>query len=193
MSTLKITEIQESPNNPRTITKEKFDKLVKSIKEFPEMLQARPIVVSPDNIILGGNMRFRACKAAGLKKVPVYVATWDEVKSKQFVIKDNTNFGQWDWDELANDWNTIELAEWGLDVWENPDDVNDLDAELEWTDMPAFEQEDLTPSRQIIVSFRNEKDVQAFAKLLGQKITDKTKSVWHPFAENEKQFDKTYD
>jgi len=81
------------------------------------MLEARPIVVNPDMIVLGGNMRLKACKAAGLAEAPVYVATWEESKAKEFIVKDNVGFGEWDWDILANEWDAVELEEWGLDVW----------------------------------------------------------------------------
>lgn len=81
------------------------------------MLEARPIVVNPDMIVLGGNMRLKACKAAGLQEAPVYVASWEESKAKEFIVKDNVGFGEWDWDILANEWDALELEEWGLDVW----------------------------------------------------------------------------
>lgn len=116
MNTLKITEITENPNNPRTISKENYRKLVKSLAEFPEMLNARPIVVNEDRVILGGNMRFRACKEAGLKEVAVYVASWSEVKQKQFVVKDNVSFGEWNFDVLANDWEIKELEELAIHI-----------------------------------------------------------------------------
>lgn len=118
MNTLKTTKIRPNPNNPRIIRDEKFRQLVKSLRDFPEMLQARPIVVDPDNMVLGGNMRLKACVEAGIKEVPVYVATWDEIQQKQFIIKDNIGYGEWDWDMLANEWDATELAEWGLDVWQ---------------------------------------------------------------------------
>ena len=85
------------------------------------MLEARPIVVNPDMVVLGGNMRLKACKAAGLTEAPVYVASWEESKAKEFIVKDNVGFGEWDWDILANEWDAIELEEWGLDVW-TPDE-----------------------------------------------------------------------
>jgi ParB-like chromosome segregation protein Spo0J len=116
MSTLKITEIKENPNNPRTITKKKYNELVQSIKGFPEMLEAKPIVVNPEHVILGGNQRFKAAKAAGLKKVPVYVASWDEIKQQEFIIKDNLHSGEWDWDILANNHDAEELIEWGMEI-----------------------------------------------------------------------------
>lgn len=123
----KLSEIRENPNNPRTIKEDKFEKLVRSIQTFPEMLEARPIVVNPDMIVLGGNMRLKACKAAGLTEAPVYVATWEESKAKEFIVKDNVGFGEWDWDILANEWDAVELEEWGLDVWQpEPEEVEGL-------------------------------------------------------------------
>ena len=117
---IKIHKIKSNPNNPRLIKDVKFKKLVKSIKEFPEMLKLRPIVVDEKNIILGGNMRHKACIEAGLKEV--YVIQADDLTEKQkeeFIIKDNVGFGEWDWDLLANDWTNEKLNEWGLDVWED--------------------------------------------------------------------------
>ena len=113
---IKVSDIKSNQNNPRVIKDDKFDKLVTSIKEFPEMLEARPIVVNPDMVVLGGNMRLKALKAAGVKEAPVYVATWDEIKQKEFIIKDNVSFGECDWDTLANEWDAEELGEWGLDL-----------------------------------------------------------------------------
>ena len=121
-----IHAIQKNPENPRTITGEKFKKLVKSIQEFPEMLQARPIVVDPSYTILGGNMRYRACIEAGLQEVPVYVATWEESKNPRFIIQDNASYGEWDYDALANDWDATDLNEWGLDLWQEEKEVEGL-------------------------------------------------------------------
>lgn len=116
---LKVSEIKNNPNNPRIIKDDKFKKLVASIQEFPEMLDAREIVVNTDNIILGGNMRYKAAKEAGLKEVPVKIVDWSEDKQRQFVIKDNVSGGEWDWDLIANEWDAEELDAWGLDT---PDD-----------------------------------------------------------------------
>jgi ParB-like chromosome segregation protein Spo0J len=115
--TVKISEVKSNPNNPRIIKDEKFEKLVKSIKEFPEMLNIRPIVVNADMVVLGGNMRLKACKEAGLKEVAIIKAEdLTEEQQKQFIIKDNVGFGEWDWEGLANQWDENELAEWGLDI-----------------------------------------------------------------------------
>jgi len=114
---VKIGEIKPNPNNPRLIKDEKFKSLVKSIQNFPEMLELRPIVVNADMIILGGNMRFKACKEAGLKEVPVTIAKGlTPEQEREFIIKDNVSGGDWDWEMLAQEWNADELEEWGLDL-----------------------------------------------------------------------------
>jgi len=120
---VKISKVKGNPNNPRIIKNDKFKKLVKSIQEFPEMLKLRPIVVDEDMMVLGGNMRLKASKGAGLKEVWIEVAEGlTEEQKKEFIVKDNVGFGEWEWDMLANEWDSVQLAEWGLDVWENEDD-----------------------------------------------------------------------
>jgi ParB-like chromosome segregation protein Spo0J len=112
-----IQKVRSNPKNPRIIRNEKFKKLVKSIQEFPEMLDLRPIVVDKDMVVLGGNMRLKACIEAGLKEVPILVA--DNLSAEQeaeFIIKDNSSFGEWDWEILANEWDVDSLNEWGLDL-----------------------------------------------------------------------------
>lgn len=113
---VKISEVKVNPNNPRLIKDDKFKKLVNSIKEFPEMLNIRPIVVNQEMIILGGNMRYKACVEAGIKEVPVIITNLSEEQQKEFLIKDNVSGGEWDWDMLANEWNVEELEQWGIDI-----------------------------------------------------------------------------
>ncbi len=118
----KINEIKSNELNPRWIKDSKFEKLVKSINEFPEMLELRPIVVDENMTILGGNMRYKACVEAGLKEIPIIIANkLSETQKKEFIIKDNIGFGEWDWDILSNEWNVDELNNWSLDVpkWED--------------------------------------------------------------------------
>ena len=129
---VKISKVKGNPSNPRIIKNDKFKKLVKSIQDFPEMLKLRPIVVDEDMIVLGGNMRLKASKDAGLKEVWIEIAEGlTEEQKKEFIVKDNVGFGEWEWDILANEWDSVQLAEWGLDVWQNEDDeqnndVNDI-------------------------------------------------------------------
>lgn len=129
-----IKEVKPNPNNPRIIKDDKFKKLVNSILEFPKMLEIRPIVVNDDMIVLGGNMRLKACKEAGLKEVPIIMASdLTEDEQKQFIIKDNVSGGEWDWDMLANEWNVEELDAWGLDL---PDFGKEIEAEEDDYEVP---------------------------------------------------------
>jgi hypothetical protein len=111
-----ITEVISNPNNPRLIKDDKFKKLVKSIQEFPDMLNVRPIVVNKDMVVLGGNMRLKAIKEAGIKEINIEIVDWSEDKQKEFIIKDNASFGEWDWSDLANNWDSEELTDWGVDI-----------------------------------------------------------------------------
>ena len=173
---MKINELKSNENNPRIIKDSKFKKLVKSIKDFPEMLELRPIVIDEDNIILGGNMRYRACIEAGLKEVPVKIAKGLTAEQKQeFIVKDNVGFGEWDWAMLGNEWDSVEITDWGLDVWQNYDDnvgkINKGDENSEWVGMPEFEAADNT--LKIIIHFENEKDREVFAKEHNLEFTKK--------------------
>jgi ParB-like chromosome segregation protein Spo0J len=114
---VKINEVKSNPNNPRLIKDEKFKQLVKSIQDFPDMLKLRPIVVNDDMVVLGGNMRLKACKEAGLKEVSIIKASsLTEEQQKEFIIKDNLGYGEWDWDSIANEWDVEQLNDWGLDI-----------------------------------------------------------------------------
>jgi hypothetical protein len=121
---MKITDLKPNPNNPRIIKDDKFKKLVTSLSEFPEMMEKRPMVCVTDTdgklYPLGGNMRLRALKELKYKEIPdtwiMLADEWSEEKRKEFTIKDNVGFGEWDFDTLANEWNVEELAEWGLDI-----------------------------------------------------------------------------
>ncbi len=171
---VKINEVKENPTNPRTIKDYKFAKLVKSIKDFPDMLEKRPIVVDESMIVLGGNMRLKACREAGLKEIWIDVAErWTEEQKKEFIIKDNVGYGEWDWDILANEYETELLSDWGLDVWQPEEEVDysilngldDLDSEIDNMERNVktaiqieFESEDYEPVKKIIDELRK-KDV----------------------------------
>ena len=131
-----INKVFSNTNNPRIIKDYKFKQLVKSIKEFPEMLEKRPIVVDEDMIVLGGNMRLKACKEAGLKEVHIDIAKdWSDVQKEQFIIKDNVGFGEWDWDLLANEWDSQQLEDWGLEGFPFEEEV--LEAEEDNYEAPS--------------------------------------------------------
>lgn len=135
MQLLPIKKIVANPNNPRIIKDDKFKKLVQSIKDFPKMLELRPIVVDEDNVVLGGNMRLRALQELGIKEVPVlYANDLTEEQKKEFIIKDNVGFGEWEWDVLANEWDVDKLTEWGLDIpifKDAEDELKDLSSEID--------------------------------------------------------------
>jgi hypothetical protein len=124
---VKINKIKTNPNNPRLIKGHKFEKLVQSIKDFPEMLKLRPIVVNKEMIVLGGNMRLKACIDAGLKEVWIAKA-WEltQEQEQEFIVKDNVGFGEWDWDMLANGWENDKLNDWGMDVWTDSANLDDF-------------------------------------------------------------------
>ena len=112
-----ISKIKENENNPRIIRHEKFLKLVQSVKDFPEMLELRPIVVNKDMVIIGGNMRYNACLEAGIEKVPILVANLTPEQEKEFMIKDNVSGGEWDYSALKIEWGSKPLGDWGVDNW----------------------------------------------------------------------------
>lgn len=118
---VKISQIKPNPSNPRLIKDERFHKLLKSIKEFPEMLEKRPVVCFTDTdgkyVVLGGNMRLKASKEAKLKELEIILADdWTEDQKKEFIIKDNIGYGEWEWDSLANEWDVDQLDDWGLEM-----------------------------------------------------------------------------
>ena len=168
----KISNVKLNPNNPRLIKDDKFKKLVQSIKDFPEMLNIRPIVVNKDMIILGGNMRYKACKEAGLKEIPVIITDLTEDKQREFLIKDNTSGGEWDWEVLANEWNSEELEAWGLDL------VGfDLDSEDLGTDF-SLPDGDKAPFQQMTFTLADEQ-----AEQIKNAIADIKKTEEYKYAE----------
>jgi len=152
---MKINLIKPNPNNPRIIKDDKFKKLVQSIKDFPQMLELRPIVIDENNIVLGGNMRLKACQELGLKDVPtIYAKDLTEDQKKEFIIKDNVGFGEWNWDDLANDWDEELLVEWGLDL-----PIGQQIDELEDGDEILLEQAiQLKPKREYVVIMCDEEN-----------------------------------
>jgi DNA modification methylase len=142
MKRVPISQVIPNPTNPRIIKDDKFKKLTKSIQEFPQMLELRPIVVDSNMVVLGGNMRLKACIAAGLKEVPIIVAdNLTEQQQAEFIIKDNVGFGEWDWDLLANQWDVEALEDWGLEL---PfDNTPVLEAEEDDYEAPSEIQTDI--------------------------------------------------
>lgn len=141
MKLVKISEVKPNPKNPRIIKDGKFKKLVKSIQEFPDMLNKRPIIVFTDTdgkyVVLGGNMRLKALNELKFKEIPVIVADeWTEEQKAEFLIKDNVGFGEWDWDSLANEWDVEKLDDWGLDLPVDLSVAEELEAEEDNYEIP---------------------------------------------------------
>jgi len=154
---IKISKIKLNPNNPRLIKDDNFAKLVQSVKDFPEMLEIRPIVVNKDFIVLGGNMRFRACIEAGLKEVPVIVTNLSQEKQREFLIKDNVSGGDWDWNLLANEWDNNKLEEWGVKLTGFDGDGKDLgtDFELPSGEKSGFQQMTFNLADEQVTEIKN--------------------------------------
>ena len=179
---VKISKVKGNPNNPRIIKNDKFKKLVKSIQEFPEMLKLRPIVVDEDMMVLGGNMRLKASKDAGLKEVWIEVAEGlTEEQKQEFIVKDNVGFGEWEWDMLANEWDSVQLSEWGLDVWENHDDtiVEDDNIYTRKIESPTYEPKNLKPKPNEL--YETKKVEELIEKIQSLKL-DKTEEAFLIYA-----------
>lgn len=160
MKRVDINQVLPNTDNPRFIKDYKFEKLVKSIKEFPQMLDLRPIVVNKEMVVLGGNMRLKACVEAGIKEVPIIFAdSLTPEQEREFIIKDNSSFGEWDWDLLANEWDTDQLTDWGLDI---PNFDNDIEDEKDLSDQ-------LEQSFKIEIDLESEEEQE---KMYNQLITD---------------------
>jgi len=167
-----ISKIKGNPNNPRIIKNDKFKKLVASIKGFPEMLKLRPIVVDEDMVVLGGNMRLKASKDAGLKEVWIEIAEGlTEEQKKEFIVKDNVGFGEWEWDILANEWDSLKLEDWGLDVWVNEDD-------LEEPDFNELTAENNNKPPTIKITFANENDLQNAEEEIAKIVSKYNKAFY---------------
>ena len=141
---MKLSAIKPNPNNPRLIKDEKFTRLCESLRSFPEMLRLRPVVINEAGVIIGGNMRYKAAKEIGMKTIPVmHAKDLTPEQEREFIIKDNVGFGEWDWETLANEWESEKLEDWGVDL---PDmDVKALDAEEDDYEIPEEIKTDIVP------------------------------------------------
>lgn len=142
-------QIEGLPKNPRILKDDKYKKLVTSIKEDPEMLELREVIAYDNDgelVVIAGNMRLKACKEAGLDEVPTKILPKDTPvdKLKRYTIKDNNSFGEWSYDDLANEWDAEELDEWGLDT---PDDWDEEEAEIEEDEAPEVDESEPPKSK----------------------------------------------
>jgi site-specific DNA-methyltransferase (adenine-specific) len=175
-----ISRVKPNPNNPRIIKDEKFAKLVKSIQDFPDMLNKRPLVCYTDTdgqfVVLGGNMRLKAAKECKLKEIPIILADeWTAEQRSEFLIKDNVGFGEWDWEQLANEWDVQQLEDWGLDV---PDfEGEELEAQEDDYEIPDIVQTDIVLGDLFEIGEHrllcgDSTDSDAVARLMDGKIAD---------------------
>ena len=189
-----INSLNPAEYNPRQISNKQYEDLKASMEKFGCV---DPIIINinPErlNVVVGGHQRLRILRELGAEKVPTVSVNLSEEDERELNVRLNKSGGEWDMDILANEFDIVDLKDWGFkdtDFGFNIDKINPQD---EWEGMPEFKQEDKTPQKQIIVSFKNEKDMQLFSELIGQKLTNKTKSIWYPKVEIEKYMDKRYE
>lgn len=190
---ISLSSIHPNPNNPRHIKDGKFAQLVDSIDRFDKMMRLRPMVVDENGVVLGGNMRLKALEQMGKTEIPKeWVIVADDLTEEEkleFVIKDNVSYGQWDWDDLANNWDTVSLDEWGLTTFKQDDNVidkvNDIENE-EWIGMPDFEVKE--DSHKVVIQFETEEDRQKFQDQYQFKYNRQggtTWSLWWPYKDRD--------
>ena len=148
------TSIRKNPDNPRSITGQDMERLMQSIKTFPDMMDARPVIIDENYMVLGGNMRYEACKRLGWQSIPcIRMHRWDYERKKEFIVKDNVQSGQWEWDTLANQWDAVDLESWGLDVWQ-------------------AEPHDPAPTYRVTIEFENSESLRIFEESLRKQYHD---------------------
>ena len=184
-----IDKLKPAKYNPRQITTKQYKDLKDSITKFGLV---DPIIVNKDLTVIGGHQRLKVCKELNFTEVKCVVVDLSKQEERELNIRLNKNTGAFDMDILANEFDFDNLVDWGFRHVDLGLNIDKIDANEEWEGMPEFDNEDLTPHKQLIISFNNDDDIQEFAKLIDQKITEKTKSLWFPKVENTKQFDKLY-
>jgi len=186
-----LSKVKLNDRNPRKINDNKFETLKKNIEKFPKMMGIRPVVIDQDSVIMGGNMRFRACLDLGWKEIPVIMfdESWTKEEMKMFVVVDNQGYGVWDYEILGADYDMEELENYGLDLNYNIN-PSEIDVEAEWEGMPEVNAQRVEGAVQsIVIHFETAEDVIKFAEITELKLTDKTKFAWFPFREQQKNKD----
>lgn len=176
---VKIQKIKPNQTNPRYIRDFKFQKLVKSIKEFPEMLNLRPIVVDENMVVLGGNMRLKAILEAGIQEVPVSIAEGlTEDQKQEFIIKDNVSYGDWDWDVLANQWDTQTLDDWGMTINFGGDDYFDAqERQKDSSERPMATDDDYSVFECVMLHDNKLRLIEGINKAKAQHGLEKTEDA----------------
>ena len=180
--------------NPRQLTKDQYQDLKDSIQRFGLV---DPLIVNRHkdrkNILVGGHQRLRIARDLGIEEIPCVEVNLPLDQEKELNIRLNKNLGEWDYDALANYFDVGELTEWGFKNYElGVNNKSDVDMNDLWEGMPEYENEDLTPLKNIIISFESEDDLQDFAKLINQKLTMQSRSIRFPKQETQSCTDKEY-
>ena len=180
----KLSELHKYPGNPRTIKDESLENLAESLKENQEYFNSRPLILSNRTgklVILAGNQKFEAAKLAGLKQIPTYlIEGLTEKQEQEIVIRDNAHAGEWDFDELRENWAHLPLGEWMENEW-NDTEKGLNDAGEEYRGMPEFENKNAFGAELTLkVHFSDIKDVEEFSKSIGQNVSEKSKYIWYP-------------
>ena len=177
---IKINKLKPASYNPRQINSKQYKDLKISIEKFGLV---DPIIVNNDLTVIGGHQRLKICKELFFKDVDCHILNLNKEQERELNIRLNKSGGEFNMDILANEFNIDELVDWGFKHIELGLNIDKIDMEKEWQGMPEFNSDDLTPHRQITISFNSEKDIQRFSELIEQTITKKTKSLWYPKAE----------
>lgn len=185
-----ISDLKLNEDNPRTITEEDFSKLLRSLKEFPKMMRLRPITVDENNVILGGNMRFRAIEKLGFKMIP---AAWvqkasdlTEEEKERFIIADNVPFGRWDFERLANEWDELQLLDWGLKVdgWDKGKTTGNYTRKVK---SPVYEPKGEKPKLSAL--YLPEKEAQLLSDIEASSLPEEEKEFLRKAAQRHVVFD----
>tara|TARA_Y100001938_G_C8098070_1_gene439540 strand:- start:2530 stop:3129 length:600 start_codon:yes stop_codon:yes gene_type:complete len=190
----KIDDLNFAEYNPRELTKQQFAELKESVQKFGLV---DPIIINKnierENVIIGGHQRVNICKDLGIQEVPCLELDLPIEKEKELNVRLNKNTGQWNFDLLANWFETDDLLDWGFKDFELGVHGKDkIDVDAEWVGMPEYDNNDMTAYKTLKVHFRNQKDIMLFAKLLNQKITSDTKFLWYPSLTKETFTDMDY-
>lgn len=191
MEYIDIHKLKNYERNPRKVNDKEFKDLKKSIQDHPEFFEARPVLYNKDFVVFAGNMRLRAARELGMEKVPSLLVDVSKEEQDKIMLLDNRQAGKWDFEILGADFDITELLGVGFSEMELGLAVAN-DPNAEWADMPEFHQADKTAMRSIIVNFKTKEDVDDFAERIGQELSEKIRSIWHPEVRPEKSIDKIY-
>lgn len=178
----KVSELRENPDNPRRITDSDYKRLLKSLEEFPEMLTARPLVITSEGLVIGGNMRLKALKELGIEEVPVYIREWSDDRDEEFIIKDNIQAGFWDWSVLYEDFDISLLGDWGITVPDINDGIIDTVNKGDENDIWAQVGDEIFIPKEneykLMMHFDDEDSMTRYCEKNNIEVNRKLKNTW---------------